>query len=477
MKKYILFLYTLLIFTFSCQSEERTLPSESTNKSTLTARIDSVAEYFLQTGEMAGFSIAVLQGEDTLYAKGFGYSDLEQKKPVTASTIFAMASITKLHTALATLMLVDEGKLSLDQSLLESLPDFPRPDQGRKVMLRHLLSHTSGIEDYAEHMDSLYIQEGIFPAQQDYFDFFEKKELRFEPGTEYSYSNSGFILMGMIIESVTGMLYEDYIEQKIAQPLDLASLKHLNRQDRGAVSRRYELTDSGFVLSQMDTTFYFKGDGGLSATALDLAHVPLGVVGGKLISTAAAKALMTPFVFSDGSRTDYGLGLRQGTFEGRRVWGHTGGHINYWSTLAFFPESKTSIVVFGNTDLSNVDALLIEGLVALAVFNLPEPDLASLRRDTDLSLYEGEYSRIDEDYYKDAPLLMRRYEEDPNHLYRSRKNSDSKGGKLIYLGDHTFAPEDYPMDRVVFEVQEGQVIGFKDYYNGLYMQRRSKLGL
>lgn len=475
MSKHLLILYSCLLLMFSCQSPSPQAPLGDTAIKNLEARIDSVAEHFLQTGEIAGFSIAALQGEDTLYAKGFGYSDWEQKKPVSKETIFAMASITKLHTAVATLILVDEGKLLLDQTLQEALPDFPRPEQGRKITLRHLLSHTSGLEDYAEYMDSLYIQESIFPMQKDYFDFFEKNELKFEPGTQFSYSNSGFILMGMIIEKASGMLYEDFIEQKIAQPLGLTSLKHLNRQDRESVARRYDLQDSGFVYSLMDTTYYFKGDGGLSATALDLARIPFGIADGKLISPASVKALMDPTIFPNGGRSDYGLGFRQGTFEGRRVWGHTGGHINYWSTLAYFPDSRTGIVVFGNTDGSDVDALLIIGRVALEVFNIKEPDLAALRQETDLSRYMGEYSSIDEAYYKDPPLLMRTYEDDPGFLYRTRKNSDSKGGRLVYLGDYTFAPERFPMDRVVFEVKEGQVIGFRDYYNGLYFQRRNKL--
>lgn len=475
MKKDLLFLYSLLLIAFSCQTEERPLDSGSASKSAIAVRLDSVAERFLQTGKMAGFSIAVLQGEDTLYVKGFGYSDLEQKKPVLPETIFAMASITKLNTAIAILMLVDDGQLSLDGTLLESLPDFPRPDQARKITLRHLLSHTSGLVDYAEHMDSLYIHEGIFPVKEDYFDFWKKNNLQFEPGTRYSYSNSGFILLGMIIERASGMLYEDFIEQKIAHPMGLASLKHLNRQNQEEVARRYDLQDSGFVVSQMDTTFYFKGDGGLSATALDLAHIPFGIVDGKLISPTAVEAMMAPFDFPDGGRSDYGLGFRQGNFEGQRVWGHTGGHITFWSTLAYYPASRTSIAVFGNTDRADVDALLIEGEVALAVFGKKEPVLEALRVDTDLSKYVGEYSRQEEAYIQDDLLLMLTYEEDSGYLYRKRKNSDAKGGKLFYLGDHTFAPEKFPMDRIVFEVQEGRVIGFREYYNGLYIQRRNKL--
>lgn len=469
-------IFCLFFLLCSCQQQLPESNAEDSEKMQLEARIDSVAQHFLQTGEVAGFSIAVLQDYDTLYAKGFGYSDWEKKKPVTPETVFAMASITKLHTAIASLMLVEEGKLSLDQSLQEALPDFPKPDQGEKITIRHLLSHTSGLADYAEYMDSLYIHEQIFPQKEDYFSFFEQNELLFEPGTQYDYTNSGFILMWMIIEKASGMLYEDIIERRIAQPLGLKTLTHLNRQDKNQVARRYDKKDSTFVLSQMDTTFYFKGDGGLSATALDLAHVPFGIADRKLISDASFEKLSAPFLFEDGGKSDYGLGFRQGYFEGRKVWGHTGGHVNYWSTLAYYPESRTSIVVFANTDFSDADALIIEGRVALAVFNMKEPDLATSRKQGNLNIYTGQYSRSKEAYQDDELLQLLTYEDDPEHLYIKRKSSSSRGGRLVFLGNHTFARPNYPMDRLVFDVNEsGAVVGYRDYYNGLFVQRRNKL--
>jgi CubicO group peptidase (beta-lactamase class C family) len=440
------------------------------------ARIDSIAQDYLRNGSLAGFSIAVLQQGDTIYNKAFGYRELETKSLATKHTIFAMASITKLHTAVATMKLVEQGKLSLSQTLLEVMPDFPRPEQARQITIRHLLSHTSGLKDYAEYVDSLYKYENVAPTKQSYFDFLETQELLFTPGSTFSYCNTGFLLMSFIIEKAAGMPYEDFIEKTIAAPLGLQSLKHLNRQRPSDVSRYYQLVDTTFQRSEMDSVFYFKGDGGLSATALDLAHVPFGLSDGKIISQASLDEMQNPGVFPDGNRTGYGLGMRAGIFEGQRVWGHTGGHRNYFSTLVFFPDRQLSIAVLNNTDDAPADALLIEGDVAMAVLGLEPPNLASLEQESiDLNRYVGLYSNEREAYVTGYGTTIYRDPGD-NHLYRRNTQNTSDGTRLYFLGDHTFAYEQFPMDRLVFNLDEdGSVVGFQDYYNGLFLVLRRKV--
>ena len=467
----------LSIIFLSCDKIQGGKTKEQGQQDSIVAKIDSIANYYLSSNKVAGFSIAVLQDRDTLYAKGFGYSNLENKTPVTTETIFPMASISKLVTSVASMKLVEEGKLSLENILFEILPDFPRSEQAKKIKIKHLLSHTSGLADYAAYGDSLFLSTNLVLKKQDYYHFFENNELLFEPGTRFSYSNSGFVLMGFVIEQLSGMSYEDFIEQNISQPLRLSTLKHLNRNKESGTSIRYDLADSSFIVSMMDTVYYFKGDGGLSATALDLARLPFELVDGNILSEQSLNTMIQTTQFPDESISDYGLGVRNGMFEGNRVWGHTGGHINYWSTLAFFPEKSVSVVVFANTDLSPVDALKIEGEVALAVLGKQEPDLENLAlKEADLSVYIGEYANLKEAYVEDDTVLIMQYEDDKNHLYRAKKNNTSKGLKLYFLGNHTFASKKYPMDRIVFDINtQGKVVGFRDYYNGLYMQMGKRI--
>jgi CubicO group peptidase (beta-lactamase class C family) len=473
----IIFCICFVSILFSCESNSYEKGVELTSTNSIVSRIDSIANSYLNSNKIVGFSIAVLQDREILYSKGFGKSDIENDKSVTAETIFPMASISKLITSIATMKLVEEGKLSLENTLFEVMPDFPRPDQAKSIQIRDLLSHTSGLADYAKYGDSLFVQENIFPKKDEYYYFFENNELLFTPGSKFSYSNSGFLLMGLIIEKITGNLYEDFIEQTISKPFKLSSLKHLNRNKENGTSIRYDLSDSTFVRSMMDTVYYFKGDGGMSATATDLARIPFELVDGNILSEKSIKAMMLPTHFEDESISDYGLGIRNGEFAGYKVWGHTGGHSNYWSTLAYYPEKRLSIVVFGNTDYSPVDALLIEGKVALVALNEIETNLeAQESKQTDLSIYTGEYSNFKEYMSPDDAQIIQSNKEDNNRLYRRYKNSTSTGMKLYYLGNHTFAPENYPMDRIVFDINKaGKVVGLRDYYNGLYMQMGKKI--
>lgn len=469
----------IILLTAACTDSPQSPHQANGEKALITHRIDSIASYYASKGQLAGFAIAVLRDGDTIYNQAFGYRNLEQKLAATTHTRFDMASVTKLHTAVAAMKLVEEGRLSLDQTLLELMPDFPRPNQASKITVQHLLSHSSGLADYTEYGDSLFFKARISPQKQDYMNFLANKELYFEPGTSFSYSNTGFILMAFIIEKVSDMLYEDFIEQIISQPLGLSSLKHLNRNWKETTSHIYQWEDSGFERSEMDSVFYFKGDGALSATAIDLAHVPPGLAAGKVISSESLTKMKMPIIFPDGNQSDYGLGMRTGNFGGYEVWGHTGGHHKYLCMLAYFPEKKVSIAVLTNTVGAPTDALSIEGEVAMAVLGISAPDLASIEKPApDSEKYTGIYHHITELSVPRSGTLITLNTED-DHLYRKREGSESKGAKLFYLGNHTFAYQLYPMDRMVFNMDDrGMAVGFRDYYNGLFgaMRKRKTTG-
>lgn len=141
---------------------------------------------------------------DTLYNKGFGYTDTLREKLVNTNTVFNLASISKLVGSIMILKLVEKGVLSLDQTLGELIPDYPNAMQASKIKLRHLISMTSGLKEYAPHFDSLYINEGTSPEDQDVVDFLARNALEFEPGTFYRYCNSGFKLIYLLVSTTCG---------------------------------------------------------------------------------------------------------------------------------------------------------------------------------------------------------------------------------------------------------------------------------
>ena len=470
------FLLFCFVFLQSCKNDKKQDVVFETEPLSLESRIDSIAQVHLDNGTVNGFSIAIRKDKELIYVKGFGFSDLEQSQPVTSETIFQMASVTKLFTATAIMMLVEQGKLTLDDYLIDILPDFPKKDQVEKIRVRHLLAHTSGLQNYAYAGDSLYARSKSLIEKEDYYKVFEMYDIKFEPGEYFSYSNSGFIAAMLIIEKLSGMAYEDFIEINIAAPLELNSLKHIIRNRDRDMTRRFEPDSAGFKLNEMDSIYYFKGDGGLSTTALDLSLFPYALEEGALISAEALQTMKEVSTFSNGLETNYGLGLRRGNLGGHEVFGHTGGNKGFWAVLGFYPEENTCITVFVNTELQSSDALQIEAEIALEVFDVKRVNLEEkIKESHDLSRYRGDFAK-NETHYVEPQLLTFFTKENQPYLFKKRKGSDQDGYKMIYLGDNTFVPENQVLDRTVFlEDAEGKIIGYQDYYNGFFIQLSHKV--
>ena len=462
-----------LIFFFACFlacSDNQNTPSVQTEtKSLLELKIDSIGLGYIQENRTKGFSIAVVKGKDTLYNRGFGYIDSLNSIKTSNDHLFLLASISKLMTATLVMKLVEEGKLSLNQTLHELLPDFPNQSQAKKIKLYHLLSHTSGLMDYAIEIDSIYLETGINPTEKDYFNFFGVHELLFEPGTFYSYTNSGFLLAKMIIEKVTGNSLQSEINRVINNPIDLELTLIAEAIENPKLSTYFELVDTAIVSRKHWS--WISGDGGLTSTAIKLATFPLNWSNGNVLSNESFKKMCAPIELESGVKTGYGLGVRNGTFTNETIVGHTGGDLSAYAVMMFFPEKELTVVVFDNTNNSSTSALHIIGDVALAALGKEKPEIKKLQdQHSDISPYIGIYEQYG---YKDRKAVV--YEifknEEDGHLYRKRIRSESKGQKLFYLGNHEFAYESYPLDRIKFELDEkGNPMAYKVYYNGLFMR-------
>lgn len=463
----------ILLLISSCRKENQKFEMTAQQKQKV-EKLDSIANAFLQTGKVLGFSIAVLQEEDVLFAKSFGYIDSTKIRPATNEIAFPIASVTKPHTAVLALKLQERNLLRLEDFLFEYYPNLPFSEEMQRIKLVHLLNHTSGLPDYIPYIDSLFLATGKAPAIADYFNSFKDKGLYFDPGTQFSYSNTGFVFMTDIIEKVAGKNYDQLISELIASPIGLSTLGLQSKKmaDQSA-SMIFEAVDTSFHISFMNDLTYIKGDGGLSVSAIELARLPFELVKGTLIDRQSFNQMSTATKLDVGTFSDYGLGLRIGEFEGHKIWGHTGGAISPWCVLAYFPEEKTSIVVTVNTDRTPSNALEIFGFVALAVLDENVPDLAQLEKgNEEVEHFMGNYFRPDESEVRHMQIV--KYTGEPN-LYRKMSNSKSKGEKLFYLGHNTFAPESAPMDRLVFQLNDNMdVVNFKDYYNGLFMGLRVK---
>ncbi len=466
--------FIICYFLVSCNEKPKTTALIMNKETSVSKKIDSLGDHFLNEGKVLGFSIAVLQQGDTLYNKAFGYTDLEKTRPTTTETTYKIASITKAHVASMVLKLEEEGKLSLEDPLYKWLPDYPNKEDAQKIKIRHLISHTSGIPDYINIVDSLFLETGNPPNKDTYYNFVKDRPLLFDPDSGWSYSNTGFVLTAMIIEKATGSSYENEIQRIIADPMNFKHLRHYSESQSPQRSSTFEFKDSLIAHSDWDKFTWIRGDGGLTNTALDLAHFPLGLVNGVLLSNQSLKKMTEPQTLTNGIKVDYGLGLRMGDFEGVKIWGHTGGEATSWGMLKYMPEKGVSIAVLVNTNNTPHDALEIWGQVALSVLGkeIPQPKNLNIEAQK-LENIVGEYSYVD--YPHTRYISVVRYDDD-QYLYVKRKDSDAKGVKLYYLGNNKFSMETYPMDRIIFhENTEGIILGYSLYANGSFRGLRTKV--
>ncbi len=427
-----------------------------------TARIDSVAHAALADGFTAGFSIAVERDGAILFNKGYGVTDIESANPADVSTVYNIASVAKIITAVGILKLVDEGEIDLDASLSSLLPRFPNREQGRDISLRQLLNHTSGLHDYVAADIERWKQSREPLTASFVLDYMRDRPLDFEPGTNWIYSNTGFYLAGMIIERVTGRPWGGYVLGEILHPLGLSSF---DLCDNATDSRTngYDVVDGFLVPGVEDSEIGIRGDAGLCATAGDLAKLPSALVRGGVLSDASWETMLSQSELANSINVDYGLGVALGWVDGHRLWGHLGGNgSSYVATLAHYPSDNTSVAVLVNTHFSNVGALQIEGEVARIVLDLGQPELRNLPLVTDaLDVYSGTYVGDRGNYrYEiigDGQRLSRVYSEDSSFKL-----------PLIFQGNHTFARSDWPMDRFVFHVNGERATAHSVYYNGLF---------
>jgi D-alanyl-D-alanine carboxypeptidase len=347
----------------------------------LGARMDTAAARALREIPAAGFSVAVVRHGQPVLAKGYGYADLAERIPASASTIYRLASITKQFTAAAILHLVEEGKLSLEDQISDYLPDYPAP--GRGITIRNLLSHTSGLSDVAV-VPILEESGGVGYTRDQIIDLVASQPLDFEPGTGHSYSNVGFMLAGVVIERVTGTSYADYLTDEVLRPLGLDhtsfcpdeqppadrwahgyDLQHGNWPRALRLGRAPAFVDPAPI--NMDVV---SSAGGLCATATDLARWP-GLLR-SFLDPASYREMSRPTVLADGTEVPYGLGLQIRQFGDHPALSHGGVVNGFVSLVADFPEDDLTVAMLVNSRLLNLEmGVQLANRVLGAVFDEP----------------------------------------------------------------------------------------------------------
>jgi CubicO group peptidase (beta-lactamase class C family) len=318
----------------------------------------AIAEIDTAIGEMAekrrfSGTILIAQDDQVLLSKGYGQADLESGKPNTPETRFRIGSITKGFTATAILILQEQGKLSVQEHVCAYIPDCPAAWQA--ITIHHLLTHTSGLSDrtfFTEILPGRH-EEHFTPGAL--IDLFRDVPLDFEPGREYRYSNTGYMLLGYMLEQVSGQAYEAFLQEHIFAPLNLANTGYDHMVNEVATC----YSSYGDKARFYDTSFMYSA-GGLYSTVEDLYRWLQALRTDSYFSQAAFAALFTPFVSipsedtyvldAYGQETNYGYGWIIGETDHHRLVGHDGSYFGFFGIQRYYPDDHITIIMLSNMD-------------------------------------------------------------------------------------------------------------------------------
>ena len=305
-------------------------------------------------------AVALLVKDDrVLYRKAFGRSNLELGIKMKPDNIFRIGSITKQFTAAAILKLSEEGKLNLDDDITKYIKDYPTG--GHQISIKHLLTHTSGIKSITgmNTWDAEFRKKDFTP--EELIDFFKDQPMDFTPGEAWKYNNSAYIILGYIIELVSGKSYEEYIDGTFFKPLKMSASFY------GSHSRIIKKRASGYA--REDDKFVNAGylsmtqpysAGALLSTVDDIYTWYRAVMEDRVISTTSRAEAHTAYKLNNGEETGYGYGWVIGNIEGRPTISHGGGINGFLTSSIYFPEEDLFVAVFSNCNCNPPGKIAVE---------------------------------------------------------------------------------------------------------------------
>jgi CubicO group peptidase (beta-lactamase class C family) len=343
-------------FTMCCQARRRTATRSSATIISIlivialsmscvcfaqepVSRMEQVIQSYVDGKKFMG-TVLVAQNGKILLDKGYGSANLEWNIPDSPSTKFRIGSMTKQFTAAAILLLEERGKLKTDDLIKKYMPDAPAAWD--KITIFNLLTHTSGIPSFTSFPDYR-STEATPTTPEKLVERFRDKPLDFQPGEKWDYSNSGYVLLGYLLEKISGQTYKEFIQENIFKPLGMNDSGY--DSNSAIIPHRasgYTPTPNGPVnAGYIDMTIPFSA-GALYSTTDDLLRWEQGLFGGKVLSAASLKKMTTPF------KNDYAFGLGVRSDKGHTVIEHGGGIEGFNTQMSYFPEDKLTVIVLSN---------------------------------------------------------------------------------------------------------------------------------
>lgn len=329
------------------------------------------ADAYLRTAYPAagpGAAVIIVDDGKTVFARGRGLADIAGRTPITPQTIFRLGSITKQFAAAVILQLADEGKLSLDDPLSKFVPSYPGAAAGATV--RQLLNHTAGVKSYTELPRFMLGTDSAKPhSTAQMIALFKDHPAPSKPGETFAYNNSGYVLVGAVIEAVTGKPWHQAVDERIARPLGLATVRYgVGEAGFARMAKGYTQGAAGPERARAIHMSVPHAAGALVGSVEDMAKWARALHGGKVVKSASYARMIAPTMMADGKPVPYGFGLLQGKIRGREAIGHNGGIFGFSTDSIYLPKEDLFVAVFANSDApATATGVALQRLTALAL--------------------------------------------------------------------------------------------------------------
>jgi len=375
MRRFPAFLFprAILIAILVSNLSPATAQVQPTLSPELRQRIDQAVGNVLAKTGVPGASVVIVKDAQIAYLQAYGDARLEPRTPARPEMRYSIGSISKQFTATAILLLQEQGKLSLDDKVAKFIPDLTGADE---VSIRQLLSHTSGYQDY---WPQDYVPPRmLLPITADrILDVWARQPLDFDPGTKWQYSNTNYVIAGVIVEKASGMPLLDFLQQKIFDPLEMKSVTNTDQEKLGdsdaAGYMRYALGPLRPAPKEGRGWLFAAGE--LAMSAADLAKWDLSIIDQKVLKPSSYKEFETEVLLKSGVGTQYGLGIDVTSESGRRVLGHGGEVSGFTAQNTVFPDQRRAIVVLTNQDAVGAPGQIARDIAPL-LFAVDDPETA-----------------------------------------------------------------------------------------------------
>jgi CubicO group peptidase (beta-lactamase class C family) len=345
---------------------------------TISARADEVDKYVraqLVERHIPGAAIAVIKNGRVVKTAGYGLASVEFNVPVTKETVFEIGSVSKQITAVALMLLVEEGKVNLDEKISKYLP--ATPEAWKNVSVRNLLTHTSGIKSYTG-LPGFELTKRL--TRDEFIKTLGAQPLEFETGARYQYSNSGYNLLGFIIETISGKSYWDFTRERIFKPLGMD--KTADRDPKYIIPKRatgYEWENGSLAGRDYDLTDVFSA-GAIVSTVEDLAKWDAALRNDSLLKKESKAQMWTPATLSDGKAYPYGFAFRLSEMRGHKIIGHSGQTAGFGANISRYVDDDLTVIALTNLGEIGMGTLLANGIAKIYI---PEISLKALKPQTE----------------------------------------------------------------------------------------------